>query len=211
LWLSNPEFLPDKWEVMPTSQQLNTIMSKRPPSLSAEVVMDRTKKAVTEIRKQTFVNCWTASEHESFALWQMYCPSPEGVVIQTTFEGLKKSVELIDVLEVAYGPQNTEGAEVNAIKLATQKRPMFEYEHEVRIVLMQDYSYLDNNPDRKWFGTGIYWDPEVHIESIRLHPKAEAWFMQAVTKTVLRLAPKLSLDDGSPNVAYSEMSVAPPF
>lgn len=208
LWLSSAELLDDKWEVMLDGPQLNTIINKRPTSVSAEAARDRAAKIVTTLRKQTFINCWTASEHESHALWRIYCPSPEGVAIQTTLDRLRKSVGL-PVLEVKYGPHGADGTTPDVGRLVAQKRPMFAYEQEVRIVLVRD---LDDakHPDRRTIGTGLEWDPELHLENIWVHPEAPFWFMEAVTEAVRRLAPKLS-HEGTPLVPWSKMNSSPPF
>jgi len=203
LWLTNAMFFDDKWEVMMDSSQINTIINNRPASMTAEDVLAQIKNYVTATRKATFVSCWNASEHESHALWRMYCPTSEGIAIQTTLDRLRKSVAPVSVLEVRYNP-NADDDIFDPYKLAAQKRPMFAYEQEVRVVLVQD---LDDqqHPDRITYGTGLAWDPEAHIENIWLHPEAQHWFAETVTEIVRRLAPKLGRQ-----VWYSKMNTTPP-
>jgi len=208
LWLSNAELLDDKWELMPLDQQLNYAINNRPQTLSAEAVTERVATTVKALRKNTFVNCWTASDHESHALWRIYCPSPEGVAIQTTLGRLRKSTGA-SVMEVTYGPHEAGAVQQNPRKLVTQKRPMFAYEQEVRIVLVHDYGD-PAHPERKTVGVGLEWDPEVNIEMVRVHPDAHFLFMETVTEVVRRLAPKLAVN-GTPLVAWSEMSSGLPF
>ena len=204
LWLTNARFFDDKWEVMLDSSQINNIINKRPVSMTAEEVLAKIKDYVTLGRKATFVSCWNASEHESHALWNIYCPTAEGVAIQTTLGRLKKSVGPLPVLEVFYSPKTSDNV-FDLYELAAQKRPMFAYEQEVRVVLVQD---LDDhqNPDRITFGTGLSWDPEKHIENIWLHPRTQHWFAESVTEIARLLAPTLSR-----HVGYSQMSSSPPF
>ncbi len=208
LWLSSAELMDDKWEVMLDTPQLNSIINNRPESLSAEQIIDNTAKTIKALRKQTFINCWSASEHESHALWRVFCPSSESVAIQTTLGRLKKSVGL-PVLEVSYGPHETNGALTDIKKVVAQKRPMFAYEQEVRIVLVRDLSDHEH-PERRTIGAGIDWDPELHIETIWVHPEAQFWFMETVTETVRQFAPKIS-QNGHPMVAWSKMNSSPPF
>ncbi|MFZ5908638.1 MAG: hypothetical protein ACOYYU_01325 [Chloroflexota bacterium] len=205
LWLSCANLLDDRWEVMPNNQQIKAIFSKHSSSKTFEISRDTIAKNVKELRQNTFINCWSASEHESLALWRIYCPSSEGVAIQTTFERLVKSVSL-PVLEVKYNVTDVEKP-LDALTLATQKRPMFAFEQEVRIVLVQDFN---DSPNRTTIGASIDWDPELHIENVWIHPDAPIWFPETVTETVRRLAPKLS-QDGFTNVFFSKMSDAPPF
>ena len=128
LWLSNAMFFEDKWEAMPDPSLIKS---------STEDALHRLQRFLTNNRRLTFVSCWNASEHESHALWRIYCPTSEGVAIQTTFACLEKSVAPLDVLEVTYNPHELDNI-LNPYKLATQKRPMFAYEQEVRVVLHQN-------------------------------------------------------------------------
>src|SRR5687768_8257683 len=77
LWLSRADLLDDRWEVMLDSPQLNTVINKRPTSFTAKDATDRASRIIKSVRKSTFVNSWTASEHESHALGRIYCPSGE--------------------------------------------------------------------------------------------------------------------------------------
>jgi hypothetical protein len=114
-------------------------------------------------------------------------------------------VDPLAVLEVSYDQQN----EVNNKLYIAQKRSMFAYEQEVRIVHIEDFSD-SQHPERITIGTAIDWDPELHIEKILVHPEAQSWFMETVTETVRQLAPKLFRDGFLP-VVWSELSYSPPF
>ena len=112
-------------------------------------------------------------------------------------------------MEVSYVPED-KSKETPTIKdLVSQKRPMFSYEKEARIVLIKDYSN-PNYPDRITLGAGVEWDPELHLEGIWVHPDSQYWFIEIVSETVRRLAPKLS-GNGDPKVFYSKMNTYPPF
>lgn len=204
LWLSNVELLEDKWELVPDSARINTIINQQSQTMSSESSLKQIATNIKSLRKIAFINCWSASKHESNALWNLYCPSTEGIAIQTTLERLKKSV-LLPVLEVSYDQNKSDDPRIDAYELVTHKRPMFSYEQEVRIVLIQD---LDdpNYPGRKTIGTEIDWDPELHLENIWIHPKAQYWFAMIVTDTVRRLAPKIG-----DRVWHSKMNQSPPY
>jgi hypothetical protein len=208
LWFSSANTLEDRWEIMPLGQQLNSFIFNRPPTQSAEDAIATMAEKVKYLRKNTYINCWTASEHESHALWRIFCPSPEGVAIQTTLGKLKKSIGL-PVIPVNYDCHDSLGQSPDPVHLVTQKRPMFEYEHEVRIVLVHDFSD-PQHPDRITAGVEVEWDPEIHLEKVCVHPEAQFWFMETVTTLVSRLAPKLS-HDGTALVTWSQMSSGLPF
>lgn len=208
LWFSPADRLDDKWELMPSRQQLDIIIQNRHTSITEEDARDELSESVKKLRKHTYINCWTASDFESHALWRIYCPSSEGVAIQTTFDRLKKSVSF-PVVEVKYDISNENIATLNAMSLVTQKRPMYSYEKEVRIVIFGvDRDPI--NPSRETLGAKIDWDPELHIENIWVHPEASHWFMKTVSETVKRLAPKISTD-GNPRVWWSKINTVPPI
>src|SRR5260370_36430316 len=79
LWLSRADKLGDSWEITLAGDQLAHVISRhpiRPISSSTdkqESAMDRSKRVISTWRKTTFVNCWSASDHESHALWRIYC------------------------------------------------------------------------------------------------------------------------------------------
>ena len=208
LWFSSIDLLDDKWEGMIDTPRLNSIINNRPENLSAEDVIDQTASWIEEQRKRIYINCWSASEHESHALWRIFCPSSESVAIQTTLERLKKSIGL-PVLEVSYSQHEVSSGLPSVPELATQKRPMFAYEQEVRIVLARDFSDK-KHPDSKTIGAAVDWDPELHLEYIWIHPDAPFWFAEIVTETVRQMAPKLC-ENGFPRVPWSKMNSSPPL
>ena len=154
-------------------------------------------------RKQLFVNCWSNADHESHALWRVYCGSPEGIAIQTTLPKLQASVGQIPVLKVSYEIPGKRKQTPTRLDLVTKKRPMFAYEQEVRIVLSTE-NEADADPEVT--GKALDWNPEDNVESIRVHPEADAAFMETVKAVVRDYAPALK-----DSVAWSDMNTAPPF
>ena len=66
-----------------------------------EGVLGAERQAATEgLRRRIFVNCWTASNSESHAMWSIYCSSKEGVAVQTTLSKLRTSVASVSQLKV---------------------------------------------------------------------------------------------------------------
>jgi len=86
--------------------------------------------------------------------------------------------------------------------LVTRKRPMFAYEQEVRVVDFKDGAPLEQES----LGYGLAWDPEKNVESVRVHPEADASFMTTVTAAAETYAPHLK-----DRVIWSEMNAPPPF
>jgi hypothetical protein len=74
LWLARVDTLDDPWESALAGDQLAHVISRRPiqiPSLHtgrSESAMERNRRIINSWRETTFVNCWCASDHESYAL-----------------------------------------------------------------------------------------------------------------------------------------------
>lgn len=107
LWLSRADLLSDPWEVSLAGDQLQHLITHAPitplglSNVNRETAIERAKRIIPLWRQQLFVNCWSNSDHESHALWRVYCGSPEGVTIQTTLGKLQASVGDIPVLKSA--------------------------------------------------------------------------------------------------------------
>ncbi len=110
LWMSRVDQLGDAWE--------GVLGAGRAP-----------------VERRIFVNCWTAQNSESHAMWSIYCRSREGVAIQTTLTKLKASVGQFPVLPVKYvTSQPLHESQITPLELAVRKRKPFQYERERRIV-----------------------------------------------------------------------------
>ena len=97
LWLSRGDRLGDPWEISLAGNQLEHAISRHPISpiterlRPRETAMQRSERINKLWRQRTFVSCWNASDHESHALWRIYCGSSDGVALQTTFGKLRPS------------------------------------------------------------------------------------------------------------------------
>lgn len=204
LWLARADLLSDNWEVTLTGDQLQFVLDRAPISPVGEPRGEdpraRAERIVKLWRKKIYANCWSAQEHESHALWRVFCPSPEGVAIQTTFGKLEASVGL-PTLPVAYQTPGSKKQTPEIFDLATSKRQMFAYEHEVRILNIADDDAPTFPP-----GFGLPWDCEQNVETIWVHPEGGKSFMETVTATVATYAP--SLKD---RVRWSALSEQRPF
>lgn len=211
LWLSRSDLLGDPWEITLTGNQFEHVIRRHPPTtlplpkVMPETAMERSQRIIKLWRRQTFVNCWSVSEHESHALWRIYCRTNEGVAIQTTLTRLRESVGLLPLYRVTYEIPGSRMQTPTLPDLVSKKRPMFAYEQEVRIVQVNEGKH-DADSDDVPLGTTIDWDPAKHIESIRVHPEADYSFMETVITTVGYYAPALN-----GRVEWSDMNAPPPF
>lgn len=207
LWLSRADLLGDPWEISLAGDQLSHVISRHPItplSLAPgrpETAMERSERIIKKWRQQTFINCWSVADHESHALWRIYCIFFEGVAIQTTLNKLKESVGELKVYTVDYEIPGSRKQTPTHIDLSTKKRPMFAYENEVRIV-----HYIEDSLEPKPTGYALDWDIDHCVESIRFHPEADHSFMDVVTAAVESYAPTLK-----DKVIWSDMNAQPPF
>ena len=151
-----------------------------------------------------FVNCWSTSEHESHALWRIYCKSSEGVAVQTTFQKLSASVSGLPIFRVTYEGPGLHRQTPTVDDLVSKKRPMFAYEREVRIV--QSHIDSEEASEATRLDLPLPWEPEGHLESIRVHPEADFSFFETVTAVIQHYAPRLVNC-----VGWSAMREPPPF
>jgi hypothetical protein len=208
LWLSRADLLDDEWEIALAGEQLEHVIARHPitplPEVQTETALKRSKRIITTWRRQTFVSCWSISEHESHALWRIYCGASEGIAIQTTLARLRQSVGGLPVYRVTYETPGANRRTPTLVDLVTKKRPMFAYECEVRVV------HSDERPDWEHelgpLGRRVDWDPERHIEQVRVHLEADSSFMEVATAVVQHYAPTLA-----ERIAWSAMKARPPF
>jgi hypothetical protein len=208
LWLSRADKLGDPWEIALAGDQLDHVVKRRPMTPlgegKRETAMERAARIIPAWREKTFVNCWNASEHESHALWRIYCGPTEGVAIQTTLGTLNESARGVPLFPVIYETPGAHRRTPQLIELATRKRPMFAYEQEVRMVHVAEPDQAEALGVRD-FGRCLDWSAEDHADCIRVHPLSDGSFMEAVASAVERYAPGLR-----DRVEWSAMRDPPP-
>lgn len=204
LWLSRADLLGDPWEMALAGNQLQHVIQRHPPPQLPlngephETPMERAMRIIPQWRKTTFVNCWRASEHESHALWRIYCGASEGIALETSYDKLVASLNGPTLFQVFYETPGSAKRTPTREDLITKKRPAFEYEQEFRILLTEERASEES-------GLPIDWNPEEHVVGIRVHPEADASFMQVVASSIANHAPALK-----DCVMWSDMRAPPP-
>lgn len=205
LWLCRANLLDDPWEISLAGEQLQLVIDRHPISPigepSGESAKERAKRILGLWRKNTFINCWNCSPHESHALWKIYCKSADGIVLQTTYGKLNQIKGPHQLLGVTYPIPGSEKRTPTHTDLVTKKRPMFAYEEEIRIVF-----HDQTNESAETSGLKLDFDFERLIESIRIHPEADESVFDTVQNIVKTYAPNFT---GS--VVWSDMALKPPL
>ena len=177
------------------------MMNRHPLDEWKETAEERAERIINLWRNRTFVSCWNKSEHESNALWKIYCKDKDGVVIQTTYEKLKAISGAYSLYPVTYQTPGINEKTPTHFDLVTKKRPMFTYEEEVRIV-----HFDENNEESDRKGIALEFDFENLIESVVVHPEANQSVFDSVQKLVNSYVPKFR-----GKVEWSGMKLSPPF
>ncbi|MBB2494133.1 DUF2971 domain-containing protein [Aquipseudomonas ullengensis] len=156
-------------------------------------------------RMETFASCWHANDHESEAMWRLYCGSASGVAVQTTYSKLVNSIEHqydVHIGLVRY-IDYTEGMfpDANTFSPCMHKRASFSHEHEVRLV---HFSMSPPEPEVSPESSKIPWDLQVYADRIYVDPYAPTYYFEAVKAVLAAMCPSLS-----PRLEWSQMKSLP--
>lgn len=181
LWLARADTLNDPWELALAGDQLEHVILRRPITPLGSVkpeepIRERARRINKQWRETTYISCWSSADHESYALWKLFCGSNEGVAICTPTRTLGAALGNVKLYVVEYCDPGSEIKTPSALGLATKKRLMFDYEREVRAIATAETS--DPKLSKGEFGFEYSIDPEQVIKSISVHPEASASLMR---------------------------------
>lgn len=132
--------------------------------------------------------CWSKNG-DSDAMWRIYSPNKDGIMIQTTVSRLMDSMELDNVLiaPVIYFSNLQEGLDElyekpydDHLAGALLKRIAFSHEEEVRLLTIPYDNVKSKNVD-------VDIDFNRLIEHIILDPRCEDWYLQTIIKYCERI------------------------
>ena len=156
-------------------------------------------------RRQYFINCWHAADHESVAMWKIYGSPGAGVAVVTNAnrleDALSENSESLYLGEIDYRSSDliTIGAS-NAFDKLMQKRINYSYEREVRLMFWDTEDAHDPllgavwNTERKRFdnvveetrppaaGILLKIDVEALVERVLISPFAPAWYLPMIER-----------------------------
>jgi hypothetical protein len=126
-------------------------------------------------------------------MWEIYAGKNKGIAIESTFNRLCQSFdnkypELVDVGMVEYNYDDSETTAGSPIYHVLKKRKCFEYEQEVRAILVAPTTRTINGKseavDLYPEGRKIKVDINKLIKKIHISPTAQHWFIDLVTDVV---------------------------
>jgi hypothetical protein len=194
LCLRRLDLLPDKYEGL-YPRRVRKMLAKHytKQGLTEAQAIDSANSRVDfakETRQMMYVNCWHLGDHESEAMWRIYCRDDSGVAIVLPYKDLRSSITTGSswIGEVRYLDYEadllTPGG--NAFKVALCKRREFSHEKEARIVSLPNLEFATPS-DRPAF-ISLPWQIEA-VQRIVVSPYAADWYFEMVRDVVERLAP----------------------
>ena len=142
----------------------------------SEVILDGFKMLCKATRLYTFINCWHKNNHESEAMWKLYCSDlNQGLAIKTTYKKLYRELNKkndIEIGEVQYIDYRNQFVDPQAAFWF--KRKSFEHEKEVRALIhnFQDFEEKE--------GINIPVSLNHLIDEVYVSPIASQWFVEIV-------------------------------
>ena len=185
LYFARVDKFEDAWEgaiTKPMSQLRNNWVNRLHPYISNQFKKSFNLKKKPMAYQFTYLNCWHINEYESAAMWKIYADINYGVAIQSTFERLCGSFQnypnQVQIGKVEYIDYNNATVNMNNfLKLYLSKRKSFEYENELRAIIVipptnANWEYPE--------GINVNIDINKLIEKIYICPKTEDWFLDLV-------------------------------
>lgn len=154
---------------------------------SAEDLLDIRARA-RQLVKWTYISCWHASEHESYAMWGLYGSPTGSVAVKSTVRRVGRSAqglsERLSWNAVSYRDyRKDEIPPANTYWPFLCKRHSFEHEQEVRFIIQRIPAVLpalDEAPAETEKVLPVDVDLHDLIVSVHVSPEAPAYFEQAV-------------------------------
>ena len=217
LFLPRVDRLSDPHEGSLTRGHINARFLQALHAPSSDVgneLMQEEPKYIRKLRGSTYVSCWCLNNHESEAMWRLYCGDKQGVAIKTTYKKLSET--LLENSEMYIGRVTYIDFDCGGFQFIQlddnwppehkyfypfmHKRDAFSHESEVRIVKII-WPTKKNNKNQK-LGIPLKLDLERIIDNIYVNPCADIWYFDVV-KTIIRkfstkLEPLLRHNKSSP-------------
>ena len=145
-----------------------------------------------QFRDSTYVCCWHANEHESEAMWRLYCGNEAGIAIQTTYSNLANLIKSEHEIYIGlvkyidYEKDNSPSA--NSFTTVMQKRLSFQHENEVRLASYRPSVKNELCPE----GISVAIDLPTIIEQIYIHPFAPEYYYEVIKALLNKFEPNLA-------------------
>ena len=141
LFEDNYEGHPDKYVDYVKKAYMDNAFLKTFGDLNGFLTTGQIRNSIRISNLSSYVSCWHINQHESAAMWKLYCSSADSVAIKTTVGKLSKVLNDANPSlikgEIIYNFEPLNKPKINNIDHLDSlfiKRPSFEHEHEYRII-----------------------------------------------------------------------------
>ena len=145
------------------------------------------------------INCWTAEEDESYALWKIYSGGQNlGFAVKSTVGRLIDAIEQgEDEYPEDYFMGQVEYSEmlpdegIHRLKLLTRKMPFYKYENEIRLIVL-NYPRSEGGTKTPYplsVGRNVSVNTETLIECAYVSPFAPGWFFDTIVPVIEKVDP----------------------
>lgn len=198
LWFTRLDYLTDMYEGELPHENMDEMMAKlyeTDPHMPHKEQIRRVLKEAENIRrfkKTIYINSWSMSNIESYALWKIYLNhSNHGVAIKTTV-GKVKECFLPSNFRGVIGKVNylNKVSEVTQDLISGTKKPWYEYEKEFRIIIKDHFNIGKDENNKEVLqpydikGLDLKVDLGILVDRIVVSPFCEDWFFEVVKKIV---------------------------
>jgi hypothetical protein len=147
-------------------------------------------------------NCWSIGDHESYALWKVYLAGqPFGVAVRSTVGRLLTSIERggeeypeeFFIGKVRYS-EELPGDSWHRLFMLTRKMPFYQYENEVRLIIL-NYPGSEGGTQPPYpldVGRYVKVDLETLIDGVVFSPFAPRHFHESLQTVLSAIAPSLA-------------------
>ena len=196
IFFPNATKLTDQYEVsIPDS----TLKSKRKALKKSGLNNNQIKEKMDQFYwennpKKDFVmvNCWSISQHESYALWKIYLGNEkDGIAIKSTVSSLIRAVqsgndtypEQFFLGKVKY-KTHIKPDKLARLSIITTKKPYYDFEKELRLIIVNDPISEGNvaSPYNIHKGRTVKVNLQMMIHQVYVSPFAEDGYAQKVAK-----------------------------
>jgi hypothetical protein len=136
---------------------------------------EQLRRAYKDVNKKFGVSCWHESEYDSDAMWKLYCPSGDGIAIESTVGQLTASLGArndLTVGRVRYMDFDNDPIEKGHENYRLfLKRKCFEHEKEIRATILLQ---------KEGTGERVPCDLATLITRITVSPTAQPYVKEAI-------------------------------
>ena len=194
LWFTRMDLFNDPFEGK-KAEVIIDLMAKESKYINTEkekTYFKNTMKARQKVdRMSTFINCWSLNDHESMAMWSVYCKDEFSVALKTSYANLVDALpNYVYIGQVLYQDYTEIEKVNNAFYYLNRKLNAFNYENEIR-ALIYDYQIEEKIiSDYKETEEGMFYNFDIEIEKgkeisisinslvqeIHLNPNYPKWY-----------------------------------